>query len=250
MKNGSMENLEMKRIVAACAGAWSPRLASSAWQQVLPGLLRFCQCLLQIQMPRPEPPQSLNLQVDPTGHSQGFLDLRSVPFNQKCRSKWFEMCHSLSHALKVQSTKACLGQREFSQLESRVSRSIHYDHDVGHGNIKQGQGIRTWKKSGNIQSYICAVNDCQCNLVLVWTSPNPHGSYLASKTLRTLGPVILRSGLCRKQPMMELMEDEARNALRQVLLRTSVEHHRGIFGINGGYVDTNPSNYYIVYTKL
>jgi hypothetical protein len=155
MKNGSMENLEMKRIVAACAGAWSPRLASSAWQQVLPGLLRFCQCLLQIQMPRPEPPQSLNLQVDPTGHSQGFLDLRSVPFNQKCRSKWFEMCYSLSHALKVQSTKACLGQREFSQLESRVSRSIHYDHDVGHGNIKQGQGIRTWKRSGNIQSYIC-----------------------------------------------------------------------------------------------
>ena len=50
--------------------------------------------------------------------------------------------------------------------------------------------------------------------------------------------------------MMELMEDEARNALRQVLLRTSVEHHRGFFGINGGYVDTNPSNYYIVYTCL
>lgn len=50
--------------------------------------------------------------------------------------------------------------------------------------------------------------------------------------------------------MMELMEDEARNALRQVLLRTSVEHHRGFLGINGGYVDTNPSNYYIVYTRL
>mmetsp|Transcript_44739 Transcript_44739/g.97203 ORF Transcript_44739/g.97203 Transcript_44739/m.97203 type:complete len:323 (-) Transcript_44739:812-1780(-) len=39
-------------------------------------------------------------------------------------------------------------------------------------------------------------------------------------------PVILRSGLCRKQPMMELMEDEARNALRQVLLRTLKEELR------------------------
>ena len=145
------------------SGAWSPRLAGSAWQQVSssPRLLRFCQCLLQIQMPRPEPPQSLNLQVDPTGHrwsQSGFLGLEIGSVKPKVSLELRpEMCHSqaLQHALKVQSTKACLGQREFSQLESRVSRSIHYDHDVGHGNIKQGQGIRTWQKSGHIQSYIC-----------------------------------------------------------------------------------------------